>query len=81
MSIWTSIIGFSASWAVWSRLVLFPKYLGNVLLCFLLSFIFSQDPPSEGLRFLSQVYEIVFLECSVHTSMTLENDIKEYMHN
>lgn len=81
VSIWTSIIGFSASWAVWSRLVLFPKYLGNVLLCFLLSFIFSQDPPSEGLRFLSQVHEIVFLECSVHTSMTLENDIKEYMHN
>lgn len=70
MSIWNSIIGFSASWVMWSRLVLFLKYMGSILLCFLLSFIFSQDPPSEGL--LSQMYEIVSLECSVHTSVTLE---------
>lgn len=64
---------------MWSRLVLFLKYMGNVLLCFLLSFIFSQDPPSEGL--LSQMYEIVSLECSVRTSVTLENGIKEDVHD
>lgn len=65
----------------WCDLVLFPKYLGNVLLCFLLSFIFSQDPPSEGLRFLSQMHEIVSLECSVRTSTTLENGTEEHVHD
>lgn len=59
-----------------SCLVLAPKYLENALLCFLLQLIFFLRILPLRDRFLSEVYEIVFRECSALTGMTPENNKK-----